>query len=255
MQQVKEQIAAKLQIPREFQKLVIGLAVVPDTVRLDMGPVSMNLVVSVENVCIDLENAAPLPAIKLLTTHPKFFKGNARAIAAVAARLEDDDEDVRSAAVDALAKIVDKGNGGVIAAVAARLEHDSEDVRCSATKALAQIADKGNEAAITAVAARLEVDEGWVRCAAVEALAQIADNGNEVAIADDAKGDAKGKDKGAGKARARARARGKGQGKGKGKGTGKGKHDGKGKAGRIRGQRLVGCGNSGIASVHGATFF
>ena len=57
--------------------------------------------------------------------------------------------------LDALANIADEGNAEAIAAVAARLEDACADVRKAAADALANIADKGNAEAIAAVVARL----------------------------------------------------------------------------------------------------
>ena len=71
-------------------------------------------------------------------------KGDAGAIAAVSARLERADSDVRKAAVDALPKIAEKGDASAIAAVSARLEDADRDVRSAAVLALPKIAEKGD---------------------------------------------------------------------------------------------------------------
>ena len=77
-----------------------------------------------------------------LATIPKIAgKGNADAITAVAARLEDADVSVRQAAVSVLGEIAEKGNAGVITAVAARLEDADENVRAAASLILQRIAE------------------------------------------------------------------------------------------------------------------
>ena len=111
-----------------------------------------------------------------LETIPKIAgKGNADAITAVAARLEDVDEYVRAAAVKALGKIAEKGNAGVITAVAACLEDADMSVRQAAVSVLGEIAEKGNDDAITRWAARLEDAHENVRAAASLVLQRIAE--------------------------------------------------------------------------------
>merc|ERR1719217_314568 len=74
-------------------------------------------------------------------------KGDAGAIAAVSARLEDADWVVRRAALDAFPNIAEKGDAGAIAAVSARLEHADWRVRYAAVEALPKIAEKGDAGA------------------------------------------------------------------------------------------------------------
>ena len=109
--------------------------------------------------------------------------GDARAITAVSARVEDANENVRRAAVRALKEIAGKGNAGAITAVLKGLEHEDKHVRIAAVVALPQIAEKGNADAITKVSACLQDPEEDVRLAAVKALARIAEKGNVCAIA------------------------------------------------------------------------
>ena len=84
-------------------------------------------------------------------------KGNAGAIAAVSARVEDANWDVRRAALDALPKIAEKGDAGAIAAVSARLEDADWYVRSAAVDALPKIAEKGDAGANAAVCVSLSV--------------------------------------------------------------------------------------------------
>ena len=77
-----------------------------------------------------------------LETIPKIAgKGNADAITAVAACLEDADMSVRQAAVSVLGEIAEKGNDDAITRVAARLEDAHEDVRTAASLVLEWIAE------------------------------------------------------------------------------------------------------------------
>ncbi|KAL5592490.1 hypothetical protein FOBRF1_013516 [Fusarium oxysporum] len=87
---------------------------------------------------------------------------------AVAARLEDEDLNVRWATVKALRAQSDLP-GEVLKAVAARLEHQDEDVRWTALGAL-EGRSALPESIITAVAARLEDKEKNVRWAALDVL-------------------------------------------------------------------------------------
>ena len=77
------------------------------------------------------------------------------AIAAVKVCLEDADSTplVRKAAVDALLNIAEEGNASVIAALSARLEDEDKDVREAALNALPKIAVKGDAGAMEAVCA------------------------------------------------------------------------------------------------------
>ena len=89
-------------------------------------------------------------------------KGDAAAIAAVTARLEHRNADVREAAASALVQIA-PGDAAAIAAVSARLEHADWAVRLSAVSALGAVAPPGDAAAIAAVSARLEDVQAEVR--------------------------------------------------------------------------------------------
>ena len=112
-----------------------------------------------------------------LETIPKIAgKGNADAITAVAARLEDADGNVRSVAVYVLGEIVEKGNADAITVVSARLEHANGTVREAAVNVLAQITQKGNPNVITAMRALLEDAQPEVRAAALSAGLLIAED-------------------------------------------------------------------------------
>ncbi|KAM0665070.1 hypothetical protein ACQRIU_006223 [Beauveria bassiana] len=88
----------------------------------------------------------------------------------VAARLDNDDDDVRGAAVEALGGRSELPEA-VLTAVVARLNDGDEDVRGAAVEALCGLSELP-EAVLTAVAARLDDDDDdtEVRRAAVEAL-------------------------------------------------------------------------------------
>merc|ERR1719316_742376 len=88
--------------------------------------------------------------------------------------MEDQHMDVRRAAVNSLAHLVDKGNAVAIEQVALRLEHAEWEVKCSAVDAFAQVAEKGDAAAIAAIVRRLEHPDGRVRLAAVAAYTKLA---------------------------------------------------------------------------------
>ena len=83
-------------------------------------------------------------------------KGDADAIAAASARLTDADQNVRRAALTALGKLAEKGHAGVIAAVSAHLADEVEDIRRLAVDVLGEIATKGDVGAIAAVSARFQ---------------------------------------------------------------------------------------------------
>ena len=71
----------------------------------------------------------------------------------------------------------------LIAALVARVQHANGNVRRAAVRALGQIARRGDTRAIAAVAARAEDEEVGVRRAAVNVLWRIAEKGNAVAFA------------------------------------------------------------------------
>ena len=83
----------------------------------------------------------------------------------------------------ALDKLAEKGNEAAIAAVTARLEHQDSNVRETAVKALPEVAEKSDEVAVAVVTARFEDRASDVREAAVSALPMLAEKDNEVAIA------------------------------------------------------------------------
>ena len=63
--------------------------------------------------------------------------------------------------------------------MSARLEDRDENVRRAAVEALANVAEEGDQHAITAVSARLEDEDAVVRRAAVKSLASIALDGDQ----------------------------------------------------------------------------
>eukprot|EP00930_Biecheleria_cincta_P030856 TRINITY_DN21389_c0_g1_i1.p1 TRINITY_DN21389_c0_g1~~TRINITY_DN21389_c0_g1_i1.p1 ORF type:complete len:467 (+),score=80.39 TRINITY_DN21389_c0_g1_i1:102-1502(+) len=103
---------------------------------------------------------------------------------ALLSSLEDVDEEVRQAAVCALAKIIEEGDVHAIDAVSERLRsYAFWRCRCSALQLLALITPKGNRRAFAAVTDQMKHVDACVRQAALETLAKIAEKGDEQAIA------------------------------------------------------------------------
>ena len=75
--------------------------------------------------------------------------------------------------MEALPQIVAKGDAQALTAAIARLQDTDRFVRLAAVHALSQIAVKGDARAVTAVISSLEDSERSIREAAVEVLLQI----------------------------------------------------------------------------------
>ena len=104
-------------------------------------------------------------------------KGDAQAISAVRARLDNSGASFRRAAVNALQHIASKGDAQTIAVLRARQMDSIEGVRRPAVNALQHIASKGDVCIVAVVRARLLHSDGVVRSAAVHALRQIPEKG------------------------------------------------------------------------------
>jgi len=201
--QVKQHIAEQLLIPTQFQKLIVGEQILHDRQRLHHflhrtyhNPISIVLVVSVEEVCAALErNDGRIYHLACLESLGQHCKGDERAIAAVSGCLEDEDDDVRVAAVNALCALAAPGDQDVITAVGGRLEDAVGKVRVAAVEALGELAASGiwlswdqdeddviREDVITAVRGRLEDEDDGVREAAVSAICELAAPGDQDVI-------------------------------------------------------------------------
>ena len=123
----------------------------------------------------DLAGLTPTERYQAARGLPKVVhRGDAQAVAKLAACLEHCEPQVRWAAVEALPQIVAKGDAQALRAASARLQDKEWYVRKAAALALPLIVDKGDLHAITAINDLLEDRERHVRKAAVEALSQIA---------------------------------------------------------------------------------
>jgi len=101
-------------------------------------------------------------------------KGDAKAISALCACLDDSHREVQKAATAALVRLAEKGDEQAITAICARLADAKPHVRRPAVSALSSMAMRGNEATITALCGRLEDPNSYVREAAASVLAQVA---------------------------------------------------------------------------------
>lgn len=121
-------------------------------------------------------------ALQALGSLAEPCSGDCPMAAAVAARLTDEDAEVRRTAVRTLGVLVERGDQTAVSLVVGRLKDDDEGVRVAALLSLGRLAVRGDCAVVTAVSARLE-DSFWdVRCAAVRVLGEIAPRGNEHAL-------------------------------------------------------------------------
>jgi len=109
-------------------------------------------------------------------------RGDASAVAAIAARVGDRDRPVRTAALSAIQKIPLPGDPVAVDAVVGQLAHDQWDWRQQATKALDVVVVKGDPYAIEAVVHQLESCRDEVRKAAADALPHVASLGDPVAV-------------------------------------------------------------------------
>eukprot|EP00930_Biecheleria_cincta_P059858 TRINITY_DN45574_c0_g1_i2.p1 TRINITY_DN45574_c0_g1~~TRINITY_DN45574_c0_g1_i2.p1 ORF type:complete len:923 (+),score=130.85 TRINITY_DN45574_c0_g1_i2:58-2826(+) len=101
-----------------------------------------------------------------------------RIIRTAAARLEDDDDKVRLAAMHAIRQIAGLGNKLAISAVAERLEHRFWWVAKAAVLTLSHIAERGDAAASSEAARRVGHSNAVTRRAALDALAEVASVGD-----------------------------------------------------------------------------
>merc|ERR1712113_1066043 len=67
-----------------------------------------------------------------------------------------------------------KGSARAISIVLSRLDDDDQDIRCAAVEALGELANLGDVGSVDAVRKRVNDSESCVRRAALEALVQLA---------------------------------------------------------------------------------
>eukprot|EP00746_Dinoflagellata_sp_MGD_P149522 gnl/MRDRNA2_/MRDRNA2_81530_c0_seq1.p1 gnl/MRDRNA2_/MRDRNA2_81530_c0~~gnl/MRDRNA2_/MRDRNA2_81530_c0_seq1.p1 ORF type:complete len:1078 (+),score=242.31 gnl/MRDRNA2_/MRDRNA2_81530_c0_seq1:223-3456(+) len=114
-----------------------------------------------------------LAAVEAVTQFAE--KGDTRAIAAVRARVRDEDWGVRAAALEGLAKLADKGDEKAIASARACLMDTDYFVRHAAVKALMTMSDKNDTETIVALVACLEDRDEAVRRTVMEALSEVVE--------------------------------------------------------------------------------
>lgn len=105
------------------------------------------------------------------------------AVNAVKPYLENEGDDVRCAAIEALGQVADRCDQDVVAVVAAVLDDPNYEVKRAALKTLGAVAPLGGKDAISKITPYLESTEyGSLRHAAVDALEIIAVKGDESLI-------------------------------------------------------------------------
>lgn len=105
------------------------------------------------------------------------------AVNAIKPYLDNVDDDVRCASIEALGQVADRGDRDTVAAVAANLDNPSYEVKCSALKTLGGLAPLGDKETILKITPYLEcIEYSNLRYSAVAALETIAGKGDEALI-------------------------------------------------------------------------
>eukprot|EP00747_Dinoflagellata_sp_TGD_P144909 gnl/TRDRNA2_/TRDRNA2_176540_c3_seq25.p1 gnl/TRDRNA2_/TRDRNA2_176540_c3~~gnl/TRDRNA2_/TRDRNA2_176540_c3_seq25.p1 ORF type:complete len:178 (-),score=47.97 gnl/TRDRNA2_/TRDRNA2_176540_c3_seq25:375-908(-) len=147
--EVKKLITEKWDIPKLFQKLVLGDSTLQDFDRLDAhkkpddDSLRLTMIISLEDAQKNLTSGHPVTRKNALKGLGRLGrKAGPDAITAVLARLGDADFDVKFAAVEALVQLAEQGHQHAITAVVARFADEDGRVRYAAVKALAQLAEE-----------------------------------------------------------------------------------------------------------------
>ena len=96
-------------------------------------------------------------------------------VRAIAARLGDDNWELRQAAIAALGMLGDRLDADTVRAIAARLGDDNWEMRANALETLKVFGDRLDAETVRAIAARLGDNDSEVRGAAIEALGVLGD--------------------------------------------------------------------------------
>merc|ERR1739848_474121 len=128
VRQLKQAIEERWLIPTECQTIINDDQILGNVDRLhgnDAEHIAMTLVISVEDVCSQLECECvtwreKIKRMQILARLGDRCKGNEHSVSAVINQLEDVDVDVRATALDTLSIIVDKGDERAIHAATLR---------------------------------------------------------------------------------------------------------------------------------------
>lgn len=179
---LKMEIEHELQIPAECQVLICGVTILQDADILlkykqaDEDAVHVTAIFSVDRIIDSLAQGAGIQEMHASLDALEYFRAPHRdhAAASVRGRLEDDNEDVRFVAVQALAKLSPKGDPKNLLALRACLADRDADVRFVSIQALAKVADIGDTQVITDLKPSLHDPEFFVAEAAQTAMSDLA---------------------------------------------------------------------------------
>lgn len=197
---VKHAVASTWSIPCTCQRVVTDSEVLEDDAIIERcmrsNPVGvtrliLTVVVSLDVVrsninckdaCSDVRAAKRVFALQELGILG--LKGGHAGIALVVNCLEEKEERVCRAAIDALSKFAAKGNQDIIAALVPKLKHKRCNVKRVALEFLGQLAEVGDRNVITEVCSCLEqhVTSAEITAAAIETLGTLALQGDRDCI-------------------------------------------------------------------------
>jgi len=200
--EVKLAVANSWSIPKSCQKLltddrileeeaIIERLFLSSTLSDSVGSLFLTLVVTLDVVranlnsqdgCSDIRSSKRVFALQELGMLG--LKGGQAAIGLVVNCLEEKDERVYRAAIDALTSFATKGNQDIIAALMPKLKHKRCQVKKVALEFLGKLTEVGDQKVINGICACLEqhVINAEVTTAAIEALCLLALQGDQDCI-------------------------------------------------------------------------
>jgi len=184
--EVKEQIAADLPIPMQYQMLLVDSTTAADSDKLAQycqdatETLQMTVLVSRDLVTSDVKllnqgTASAETIIKILASLSRLgAKCGEDVVDVIAKQVESSDADVRVAAWNALEQVTRKGDAYAIVTVSSLLESSNAEIRDLAKHLLGRIADKGDEVVLSEMILRLGHTDDDVASVALELLGLFA---------------------------------------------------------------------------------
>jgi len=194
--ELKDRVASLVRIPSVCQKLVQGVTLLADGDLLGSvcHPKTLvleaTIVISLDAVVADLERCKKgkhglWRRIRGLETLKQLGRnGGEYAITSVMKCLDNDDELVRNAALDALPSVAHPGDQNAINAAAMSLEDPDTAVRKQSVQALVAMASDHRGDGLAAVRPRFSHPQASVRIAAIEASSKLFERGDESAVSE-----------------------------------------------------------------------
>mmetsp|Transcript_97673 Transcript_97673/g.276322 ORF Transcript_97673/g.276322 Transcript_97673/m.276322 type:complete len:289 (-) Transcript_97673:153-1019(-) len=177
---LKHMISEVWNIPTLLQSLVSGTVILDDDADLTNycapGDAQLFLTMLVSAEMALRPSACKPEKLCALQGLDCFWEAEGRGapVSTIMPLLTDRIDEVRIAAVGALARWAPRGDASLLAGVSARLWDGKFGVRLAAVRALGRLAERGDPRAVADLTTRLKDSKAGVRVAAIQALAQLA---------------------------------------------------------------------------------